>query len=139
MNKYDSLIENLHINLPTSESTNYFIKSFESYLKGSVLLELLLRSYPFLKDLKIDDVKQNFQRIRTDLISRKKVKIYTPITISNELTMYLYKVLCKFAKSSIVIEPFHDSSIVAGIKFNLDGKIYNLTLENINNLKQSKN
>ena len=34
-------------NLPTSEETNFFIKNFESYLKGTVAIESLYKSYPF--------------------------------------------------------------------------------------------
>jgi len=119
-------------NLPTSEETNFFIKNFESYLKGTVAIESLYKSYPFIKEVDLDLFKKDFQRLRTELVSRKKVKIYTPITVSISLIRYILKVLTSYSKSRIVLEPLVDSSIVAGIKFNLDGKIYNLTLENIN-------
>ena len=119
-------------NLPTSEETNFFIKNFESYLKGTVVIESLYKSYPFIKEVDLDLFKKDFQRLRTELVSRKKVKIYTPITVSISLIRYILKVLTSYSKSRIVLEPLVDSSIVAGIKFNLDGKIYNLTLENIN-------
>jgi hypothetical protein len=119
-------------NLPTSEETNFFIKNFESYLKGTVAIESLYKSYPFIKEVGLDLFKKDFQRLRTELVSRKKVKIYTPITVSISLIRYILKVLTSYSKSRIVLEPLVDSSIVAGIKFNLDGKIYNLTLENIN-------
>lgn len=125
----------LYDNLPTSEETNFFIKNFDSFLKGSVSVESIYKSYPFLKDLDLYTLKKNFSKSRTELVSRKKVKIYTPITISKSLTGYILKVLTNYSKSNIVLEPLIDSSIIAGIKFNLDGKIYNLTLENINSRK----
>lgn len=129
-------IEILFDNLPTSEETNFFIKNIESYLKGSVAIESVYKSYPFLKKIDLDLLKKNFQKLRTELVSRKKVKIYTPITVSNSLTSYILKVLSSYSKSRLVLEPIIDSSIVAGIKFNLDGRIYNLTLENINSKRQ---
>lgn len=124
-------------NLPTSQDSNSFIKSFESYVSGSVAVNTLLSSYPFLKEIDLETLKKSFGKVRTELLSRKKVKIYTPVTVSSELIKLVYTVLTKYSKSEIVIESNIDSGIVAGIKFNLDGKIFNLTLENINSIKNT--
>jgi len=124
-------------NLPTTDESNYFIKSFESFLKGSVTKESLLSSYPFLRDTDIDRLINDFSKIRTQLISRKKVKIYSPITLSRELIMVIYSILTKFSNSIISIDATVDSSIVAGLKFNLDGRVYDLTLDNIKQKKMA--
>jgi len=122
-------------NLPTTDESNFFIKSFESFLKGNVTKDSLISSYPFLKDTDLDKLKRDFSKIRTELLSRKKVKIYTPITLSRELIIFIHSILTKFSNSIISIETTIDSSIVAGLKFNLDGRVYNLTLDNINQKK----
>ena len=119
-------------NLRTVEETSFFIKNFESYLAGSVNLDSLIKSYSFIGYTDIEALKNSFPKLRTNLISRKKVKIYTPITVSSSLIKYIFNVLKNFSKCDIVLEPILETSIVAGIKFNLDGKIYNLTIEKLN-------
>ena len=124
-------------NLPTTDESNFFIKSFESFLKGNVTKDSLISSYPFLKDTDLDKLKRDFSKIRTELLSRKKVKIYTPITLSRELIIFIHSILTKFSNSIISIETTIDSSIVAGLKFNLDGRVYDLTLDNIKQKKMA--
>ena len=121
-------------NLRTLEETSFFIKNMESFLSGNVTLDSIYKSYPFLKKHDVELVKKLFPKIRTELISRKKVKIYTAITVSSSLIEIIYNVLKKYSGSDLVLEPLLDLSIVGGIRFNLDGKIFDLTVERLNSL-----
>lgn len=125
----------IYRNLLTVEETNFFIRNIESFLKGDTPEESIIKNYSFLSSSDLLHLKKEFHKIRTDLLSRKKVKIYTPITISKKLIEYLHPIFCKFTNSSIILDPFQDNSIVAGLKFSLDGKIYNLSIDYLNSNK----
>jgi len=130
--------EVIYKNLLTNEETSFFIRNLESYFKGKVAKESFVNSYPFLNEVDLDFLKKEFPEVRSILLSRKKIKIYTPITISRDLTKNVYEVLSKFSKSELVLEFYPDTSIVAGLKFEIDGKIFDLTLDKINSKKNSK-
>jgi len=132
MSNPDIFLDIAASNLLTVEETNYFVKNLESFLKGKTPYESIIKNYTFMKDVEVDEIKNEFPRVRTFLISRKKLKVYTPITISRNLIKDIYPVFCDFAKSSIILDPVPDSNIVAGLKFSYEGKIYDLTIENLN-------
>jgi len=135
MDNKDIIYKILSSNLVTVEDANFFIKNFESFIKGNTSAESIIKSYSFLSTTNLEDIKKEFPKLRTNLLSRKKVKIYTPVTISNKLITYLHPIFTKFTQSSIVLDPLQDSSIIAGLKFSFDGKIYNLTLDTLNQKK----
>lgn len=138
MDNKDIIYKILSSNLVTVEDANFFIKNFESFIKGNTSAESIIKSYSFLSTTNLEDIKKEFPKLRTNLLSRKKVKIYTPVTISNKLIAYLHPIFTKFTQSSIVLDPLQDSSIIAGLKFSFDGKIYNLTLDTLNQKKLNK-
>ena len=55
---YDSLKNIIFDNLRTSDATLYFIKNFESYMSGKSKIDTIKTSYPFLKEVKLDQLEK---------------------------------------------------------------------------------
>ncbi len=128
---YDSLKNIIFDNLRTSDATLYFIKNFESYMSGKSKIDTIKTSYPFLKEVKLDQLEKSFSKLRSDLISRKKIKIQAPIILSNKLIDLIYEKISKDT-GKYMLDCFLDSSIVSGLKITVDGNLIDLTLENLN-------
>ena len=77
------------------------------------------------------ELEKSFSKIRSDLVSRKKIKIQAPIILSSKLTDMVYE---KFSKDTekYILDCVLDTSIVSGLKITIDGSLIDLTLENLN-------
>lgn len=130
MKSYDELYKLISSSLKTTDSTLAFIKNCENYLHRSISEDEILSKYSFLKQISFVDLSSYFSKIRSSLISREKIRIGAPIIISNKLIDEIYNSLNNFSKD-YVLDMYIDSTIVAGIKLTINGKVYNLSIEEL--------
>ena len=128
---YATLKNTIFDNLKTVDTSLFFIKNFENYLTDKSKIDAIKSSYPFLKEVDLSELEKSFSKIRSDLVSRKKIKIQAPIILSSKLTDMVYE---KFSKDTekYILDCVLDTSIVSGLKITIDGSLIDLTLENLN-------
>ncbi len=128
---YTTIKNTIFDNLKTVDTSLFFIKNFENYLTDKSKIDAIKSSYPFLKEIDLSELEKSFSKIRSDLVSRKKIKIQAPIILSSKLTDMVYE---KFSKDTekYILDCVLDTSIVSGLKITIDGSLIDLTLENLN-------
>lgn len=131
---YEILKKLISENLKTVEETLYFIKNFEKYLSDKTQLSQITSSYMFLREVNMLKLESLFPNLRSDLISRKTVKIQAPIILSKRMIDLIYENI-SISSNKYMIDCFVDSSIVSGLKITLGGSLIDLTLENVNKVK----
>jgi len=88
-------------------------------------LHILMDNYRLKK---IDEICREFEEMKMEEEKAQQVKIFIPKEISSEQLDELKSSLKKKFKKKIILEVIIDKKLIAGIKLQIDGKIYDGTI-----------
>ena len=122
--KKDDLLKLLDV-VRTREDQDNLVSIID--LGGQDVLKNILKSFPELDNLKI---KEGFDlpELRSLILKKQEVMVYTPVKLSKELVTLLFEAL-NTSKRRVILNCIVDSDLTAGLKLVYGGRIYDFTFD----------